>query len=114
MIKNNKVSIQVETIEKIVKELNEINLLCSEPNLKMKIEGLQSFVFSVMDIMDSKISVEDVIYEKMVEVKHLNPDLHLKLYMLYRNLMGGRISEVDAMSSFESCLSLYPSDMMVF
>ena len=110
---NNEVSIQVETIEKIIRELNEISILCSEPHLKTKIEGLQSFVSSIIDIMDNKISVEDIIYEKMVEVKHLNPDLHLKLYMLYRNLKSNRISEVDAMSSFESCLSMYPSDVMI-
>ena len=113
MSSNNKVLIQVETIEKIIKELKEVSLLCSDTNLKMKIEGVQSCVSNVIDIADSKISVEDVIYEKMIEVKHSNPDLHLKLYMLYRNLSNARISEVDAMSSFESCLSMYPSDVMI-
>jgi hypothetical protein len=113
MSSDNEVSIEVETIEKIIKELNEISLLCSEPHLKVKIEALQSYISSVTEL-NNKVSAEDVIYEKMVEVKYSNPELHLKLYMLYRNLMSGRISELDAMSSFESCLSLYPSDIMVF
>ena len=113
MSSNNGISVQVEVIEKIIRELNEISILCAEPHLKVKIEGLQSFVSSILDL-DSQDSVEDVIYEKMIEVKYTNPELHLKLYMLYRNLMSGRISKIDALSSFESCLSLYPSDTMVF
>ena len=113
MSSNNGISVQVEVIEKIIRELNEISILCAEPHLKVKIEGLQSFVSSILDL-DSQDSVEDVIYEKMIEVKYTNPELHLKLYMLYRNLMSGRISKIDALSSFESCLRLYPSDTMVF
>ena len=110
MSNKNQVSIPVESIEKIIRELNEISILCSEPYLKTKIEGLQSLVSNIINIVDNKISVEEIIYEKMVKVKHLNPELHFKLYMLYRNLMSGRISEVNAMSSYESCLSMYPSD----
>lgn len=113
MSNNNQVSIEVEAIQKIRKELSEISVLCSEPHLKMKIEALQSYVSSLVDL-NSQNSVEDVIYEKMIEVKHTNPELHLKLYMLYRNLMSGRISKVDALSSFESCLTLYPSDTMIY
>ena len=113
MSSNNKVSIQVETMQKIVKELSEISILCSESHLKIRIEALQSYVSSVVDL-GGKVSVLDVIYKKMVEVKYTNPDLHLKLYMLYRNLVSGRISEVDAMSSFESCLSLFTLDDMAY
>jgi hypothetical protein len=113
MSSNNQVSIEVETIDKIIRELDEISILCSEPHLKMKVEGLQRYVSSVLDL-GNKPSVQEMIYKKMVEVKHINPDLHLKLYMLYRNLTSGRISEIDAISSFESCLSLYPSDEMIF
>jgi hypothetical protein len=110
--KNNEVSIQIETVQKIIKELSEISLLCSDPHLKMKIEELQSFVSSVN--LDSKFSIEEEIFKKMVEAKHANPDLHFKLYMLYRNLMSGRISEVDAMASYENCLSLFPFEVMVY
>ena len=113
MSTDNQVSIQVETIEKIIKELNEIIILCPEPHLKIKIEGLQNFVSSLLDL-SSKISVEDEIYEKMLEVKHSNTELHLKLYMLYRNLVCGRISKVDALISYESCLNLFPSDVIVY
>jgi len=111
--KNNKLSIGVEALEKIVKGLKEISLLCYEPNLKVKIEELQSFVSSIFNL-DSKISAEDVIFEKMVEVKRLNPELHLKLYMLYRNLVSGRISEMDAMISYESCLNLFLLDVIQY
>lgn len=109
----NGVLIRVEAIEKIIKDLKEISLLCSEPHLEMKIEELQSFVTSIFGI-GNKLSIEDLIFEKMVEVKHVNPDLHLKLYMLYRNLVSERISEADAMASFESWLSLFPLDVMVY
>ena len=113
MSRNNQVSIQVGAIEKIIKELNEISILCPEPNLQAKIEGLHSFVSSLIDL-SSKTSIEDVVYEKMVEVKHTNPELHLKLYMLYRNLVCGRISKEDAIISFERFLNLFPTDVMIY
>ncbi|MBU3142316.1 hypothetical protein [Clostridium sp. CF012] len=113
MSSSNGVSIQLEEIEKIINELEEINALCFEPHLKMKIGELQTFVSSILN-SDSKISLENVIFEKMVEAKNLNPDLHLKLYMLYRNLTSGRISEMDAIASFESCIRMYPLDIIVF
>lgn len=113
MKSNNKVSIEIETIERIIKELNEISNLCYEPHLKIKIEGLQSFVSNTLNL-GSKLSADDVIYKKMVQVKSTNPELHFKLYMLYRNLMSGRISEVDAMSSFEGCLSMFSQDEIAY
>ncbi|MBW9170647.1 hypothetical protein K2F43_05440 [Clostridium estertheticum] len=110
---DNQVSIGVESIEKVIKELEEISVFCAEPHLKIKIEGLQSFVSSLLNL-ESKSSIEDVIFEKMVEVKTSSPDLHLKLYMLYRNLVCGRISKEDAIISFESSLSLFPPDVMIY
>ena len=113
MSSNKVVSIKVEAIDKIIKGLKEISLLCYEPELKIKIDELQNFVSSNL-VPSSKISVEDRIFEKMVQVKYLNPELHLKLYMLYRNLVSNRISEADAMTSFESCLSLFGLDAVVY
>jgi len=110
---NNQVTIKASSIEKIIKELNEISILCPEPNLQAKIEGLQNYVSSIMNLR-SKTSIEDVIYEKMVEVKHSNTDLHLKLYMLYRDLVCSRITKEDSIISFESLLSLFPTDMLIY
>lgn len=50
----------------------------------------------------------------MVEVKNSSPDLNLKLYMLYRNLVCGRISKEDANISFDSLITLFPPDVMVY
>ncbi|MGV8982719.1 hypothetical protein [Clostridium sp.] len=113
MNSKNVISLKIEEMHKIIKGLNEISLLCSEPHIKMKIEGVQKFVSGFLD-SGSKISVEDKIFEKMVEVKQVNPDLHLKLYILYRNLVSGRISGVDAIASYESCLKLFVFDEMVY
>ncbi|MBU3159051.1 hypothetical protein KPL37_04670 [Clostridium frigoris] len=110
---DNQVSIKVESIEKIIKELNEISILSAEPHLKIKIEELQKFVSNLLNL-DSKSSIEDIIFEKMVEVKNSSPDLHLKLYMLYRNLVSGRIAKEEAIISYERSLSLFPPDVMVY
>lgn len=67
MNSKNAVSLKVEEIHKIIKGLNEISLLCSEPHIKMKIEGVRKFVSTFLD-SSSKISVEDEIFEKMVEL----------------------------------------------
>jgi hypothetical protein len=113
MSNNNEVIIKVETIQEIIKEMKEISTLCSTPQLKGKIERLQKLVSSFLELRE-KVPAQDLIYDKMVQVKHLNPDLHLKLYMLYRNLTSGRISEADALNAFESYLSMFPSDVMIF
>ncbi len=105
--------INIETIEAIIKDLKEIGNLCSTPQLKAKVTALQKVVSSFLDFTE-RVSAQDIIYEKMIEVKQSNPDLHLKLYMLYRNLTSGRISEIDAMDSYESYLSMFPSDVMIF
>ncbi|MBU3126653.1 hypothetical protein [Clostridium tagluense] len=113
MSSNNQVSISVETMQEIIEELKEISSLCSTPHLKMKVARVQKIVSSLLEAR-SKISPQDVIYEKMVEVKQLNPELHFKLYMLYRNLTSNRISEVDAMAYYESYLSMFPTDEMIY
>lgn len=113
MSSNEKITISVQKAEEIIEELNKINDLCFDPRQKKKIEGLQNFVSSVFNL-GNELSIQDAIYEKMVEVKLVNPDLHLKLYMLYRNLVNDKISEIDAIDSFENALSMYPSDVMVY
>ena len=110
---DNQVSIGVESIEKVIKELEEISILSAEPYLKIKIDDLQNFVSTLLNV-DTKSTIEEVIFEKMVEVKNSSPDLHLRLYMLYRNLVCGRISKKDANISFESLISLFPPDVMVY
>ncbi|MGK0466300.1 hypothetical protein [Clostridium sp.] len=113
MNSNEKITITVQQAEEIIEELNKVSDLCFDPRLKKKIEGLQNFVSSVLS-PGNEISIQEIIYEKMVEVKRVNPDLHLKLYMLYRNLVNDKISEIDAMESFENALSMYPSDVIVY
>lgn len=113
MSSNEQITISVQQAEDIIEKLKQIGILCFEPNLKAKIDVLQSFVSNILSPAGD-FSVQEVIYEKMVEVKRDNPDLHLKLYMLYRNLMNGKISEIDAMDSFENALSMYPPDVILY
>ncbi|HEY8889390.1 MAG TPA: hypothetical protein VIM70_03990 [Clostridium sp.] len=113
MSTNNQVIIQLGAIKKIIAELDEIGNACFEPYLKIRVDELQSFISSLL-VVGNISSMEDVIYEKMLEVKNTRPDLHFKLYMLYRDLVCGRISKEDASNSFESCLSSYPQDVMVY
>lgn len=113
MKSNSQVSINVETIQEIIKELSEIGDISSTPQVRVKVERLQELVSSFLDFK-SKASIEDMIYDKMVEVKNSNQDLHLKLYMLYRNLTNDRISETDAMAAYESYLSMFPADIIIY
>lgn len=58
---DNGVLIGVESMEKIIKELDEISVLCFDTQLKTKVEGLQSFVSSLLKL-ESKSSVENIIF----------------------------------------------------
>ncbi|MGH4120110.1 hypothetical protein [Clostridium sp.] len=113
MSSNEQITISMQQAEEIIEKLKQISSVCYEPNLKTKIDVLQSFVSNILS-PEGEPSVQEVIYEKMVEVKRSNPDLHLKLYMLYRNLMNGKVSEIDAMDSYENALSMYPPDVILY
>jgi hypothetical protein len=100
-----KLLINAEILEKIKLGLNEIKSASSEENIKNKAEKLLSMLNGESEKIKS-ISLEKEIYRKMKQTP--DSDLNVKLYMLYRKLQNGKISENEALVMFESyCKSEY-------
>ncbi|MCY6370397.1 hypothetical protein [Clostridium ganghwense] len=105
--------IKDEMIEKIIQELKEIEIVAAEEIVKTKVQKLVEYINSVSEIKKEK-AFKDILHEKMKESKIKNPELHIKLYMLYRDLQNGKVSEHDANRMYEDYLQMYPDDMMVY
>lgn len=88
--------------------------------MKVKLRGLkvsvedksaQTVICDILEILDSElkvkdISLEEMIYNKMKETKSINPDLHFKLYMLYRKLSDGKIDEDEALKAYKVYINM--------
>lgn len=93
-----KILISTEIFEKIKLVLNDIKLLSSEENIKKKAEKLLK-ILNGESKKNRTISLEEEIYKKMKQTP--DNELNVKLYMLYRKLQNGKISENEALRVFE-------------
>lgn len=112
-MKKKKVDIESEIIEKVLFELKEIKECCVEDTLKGRLNNVIKTLSKASDCNEEKL-LEDMIYDKMRESMNNNPELHSKLYMLYRSLVDGKVSEEAAKQLFETYLQMYPSDTMLY
>ncbi len=108
-----KVYIENDIIEKILFELKEIKDCSTEDTLKIRLSNVIKTLSKASNCNMDKL-LEDMIYEKMRESMNNNPELHSKLYMLYRSLVDGKVSEEAAKQLFETYLQMYPSDTMLY
>ena len=112
-MEKNMISISGEDVKKILSELKEIENLSSDDVIKFKVDQLMQMIGEITSI-DSKESLEQIIYNKMKESATKNKELNVKLYMLYRNLKDGRISQKEAKEAYEIYLQMYPYDTLVY
>ncbi|GAA0746350.1 hypothetical protein [Clostridium oceanicum] len=107
------IDIDRKSAEKILSQLNEIKIVCADKGIKSKVE-------KIIDLANNEIaikmepSLEDVVYDKMKETKISNPDLSSKLYILYRKITQGKISEEEAKEMYETYIMMEGFDKMVW
>ncbi|KEI16462.1 hypothetical protein [Clostridium haemolyticum] len=107
------IDITEENIQKILSELKEIQNLALEDIVKFRISQLLERI-SEMAKIDTKDSLEQIIYKKMKEAATINPELNVKLYMLYRNLKEGKISQKEAREAYDIYVQMHPFDTLVY
>lgn len=112
-MERNIVNLDRETIEKILAELNEVESLTPEDAIKFRINNIINILSKAANLKDEE-SIEDMVYRKMKEAVSKNPDLHVKLYMLYRNLTEGKVSQEEAREMYENYVQMYPYDTMIY
>lgn len=112
-MEKNIIHISEEKLQKIVAELEEIKNLCPDDVIKFRIDNLMNTISKNIDPSQNKV-LKDIIYNKMKEAVKNNPDLHVKLYMLYRNLTAGKIPEEEAKEMYETYLQMYPYEPYIY
>ncbi|MCY6370827.1 hypothetical protein [Clostridium ganghwense] len=112
-MEDNEIYIDKEVIEKVIFELKEINNCCPDYVLKKRISDVTNMLMKASNYNEDK-PLQEIIHEKMKEAAHRNPELHSKLYMLYRSLSEGKTSEEDARQLFEAYLQIYPYDTLIY
>ena len=98
---SNNIIIKEKIVIKILKDLNDVLFTCEDENIK---EKLNSSILELEKSLngESRLEISELIYEKMKEFKEKDPDLHFKLYMIYRKLEDGKLSEEDAIHAYKS------------
>ena len=92
-------SFAFKIIEKVQVELSEIEISCSDYIIKERIHELLEFIKS--ETPSYKIKFAEIIYSKIQETKGLHSDLNLDFYLLYRNLVKGKISTDEAHNLYD-------------
>lgn len=101
------VNVKKKTVKRVLDQLNNILLISKDEAVNDKInEVILTINEEVEAKLKEEIVIEDLIYKKMKEIKTRDEGLHFKLYMLYRKLQDGKISEEDAKRTYKSYFGL--------
>lgn len=96
-----KILVEKDRLEKMEVKIKGLRLIVEDKNAKYVIGEILELLDNELNV--KHISVEDMIKNKMNETKLSNPDLHFKLYMLYRKLVDNKITEEEALKEYKVC-----------
>lgn len=105
MSNNNSEVFAVQILEKVQLQLKEIEILSTDYRIKEKIHKLLDFI--ELETSNTKAEFAEIVHSKVKETKALYPELSTYLYLLYRNLMQGKISLQEAQSLYEMYMKEY-------
>ncbi|ANP69845.1 hypothetical protein GTH52_02430 [Clostridium tyrobutyricum] len=108
---NEKVLISRECIEKIRTELKIIKVNTNNRNFKKDVSKLLDMLESELNY--DNISLKEKIFSKMKETKNSDPSMNANLYILYRNLVNGRITEEEALELYNMYIKIEPYDKTI-
>lgn len=102
MSNDSKISISSDSFERIKSEIKLLSIICNDDVVKKRLVELLNQMSAITGSKD--ISLEEIIAEKLAETKRTDKELNANLYILYHNLIRGKISEEDAKRIFEEYL----------
>ncbi|HBC95880.1 MAG TPA: hypothetical protein DC034_03670 [Clostridium sp.] len=104
--KSEKILIDKNCINTLILELKNIKISTGEKSTRKAAEKMLNLIQGELD--DSNISLKQRILEKMKETKSTDPNMNANLYILYRNLDSGQISEEQALELFRMYVRIEP------
>jgi len=90
------IMIEESKIKEIRLGLNELKLSVGDEQLRKKVEKLINLLEGKKE--EEEESIADMIYKKMKDTE--DPELNVKLYMLYRKLEEGKVDENEALRQY--------------
>ncbi len=106
MSESEKVFIPKESIDKLISGLKSIRITTREKATRKEVDKLLDLLQE--DLNQKNIPLKEQILEKMKESKGVDPNLNANLYILYRNLDSGRITEEQAFELFQMYVRIDP------
>lgn len=111
MDNDEKILISKQCIDRILSGLKTIKI-----NEKNKLIRRQ--VSDMLNMLDTELnygnlSLEEKILKKMKETKGSDPDMNANLYILYQNLVNGRISKEQALDRYNLYVKIEPYEKTI-
>ncbi|WP_446897161.1 hypothetical protein ACSVC9_09030 [Clostridium sp. LBM24168] len=111
MDNEDKVLISRQCIDRIVSGLKTIKISENNKMIKKQISDMLNMLESQLNY--ENLSLEDKILKKMKETKSSDPDMNANLYILYQNLVNGRISEEQALDRYNLYVKIEPYEKTI-
>ena len=87
-------SFTLKLIEKIQQELKNIDSICTDYLVNERIHNLLEFIEK--ETSENKGIFTEMILSKIKETRRTNPELNTDFYLLYRNVIEGKITMKEA------------------
>lgn len=107
-----KILVNKETLTKIQSRATGIKLISKDKQVIKEAQDILEMIDK--ELQDNSLSLIEKINKKMKETKLSDPELNANLYILYRKLSDGKISEQDASELFERYVDLQPFDKTIY
>lgn len=107
-----KILVNKETLTKIQSRATAIKLIAKDKQIIKEAQDILEMIDKELD--QNSLSLIEKINKKMKETKLSDPELNANLYILYRKLSDGKISEQDAAELFERYVDLQPFDKTIY
>lgn len=106
MSEGQKILILKDSIDKLVLGLKNIKITTREKATRKEVDKLLNLLQE--DLSQKNVPLKEQILEKMKESKGIDPNLNANLYILYRNLDSGQITEEQALELFQMYVKIEP------
>lgn len=107
-----KILISKDILTKIQSRAIAIKLASKDRQIIKEAEDILEIINA--QLKENSLSLLEKIDKKMKETKLADPELNANLYILYRNLSDGKISEQDADALFELYVKSEPFNKTIY
>lgn len=112
MAEENKMLVNKDNLAKIKSRANAIKVMTTDKGILQNISDILQIIDK--EIEDNTLSILDKIEKKMKDSRRSDPEMHASLYILYRKLSDGKISEKEAYNLYNMYISTEPFDKKIY